>query len=305
MMLLISPEDFQRLSQACRQELLSLLAPRSGSISGDEGYAYFGEDEDAVADKDQQQSGRQTIEDVLEEKRVIDINVEQARDLVANISPESQQTLRLFARGTPVALDDLIGDGRPYKDFTYLKRSFVGAVNRRLRTVSGNRLAVLFSSDRDKTRIRITSAAAASLRQVLDVPEPLPELEFFDESGKSTSKDSAAANALQHRLKLAWQGFKGRPGEGRPSIGLIDVVKHLTGNGFQARFGAQTTWDEESSSPMYAFGPIESQEQAVARLTKRFSNADPDHFDHVDTDHVFLSHGEAPGILATMDLLVI
>ena len=68
-------------------------------------------------------------------------------------------------------MDDLIGEKGRYRDFTDLKRSFVGAVNRRLRTVTENRLAMLFASDRDKTRIRITPKSAMSLRLALDIPE--------------------------------------------------------------------------------------------------------------------------------------
>jgi hypothetical protein len=295
MMLLITPDDFQRLSPACRQELMSLLASRSGPVPSDEGYAYFGDDEEAATDKDQQPPGRQTIEDVLEEKRVVDINVEQARDLVANISQKSQQTLKLFARGTPVALDDLIGDSGLYKDFTELKRSFVGAVNRRLRTVSGNRLAVLFSSDRDKTRIRITPLAAASLRQVLDVQEPLPESEFFDGSGKRISADSDGAKALRDRLQSAWKEFMARPDNGLSSIPQIEVLKHLMDHGLQAQLGTPTTWDEESQSPLFEFDSRETQEQVRARLNNPYSTED-----HADPDNVFLSHSKTPGVLAKL-----
>ena len=165
MMMLITPDDFRNLSPACRQELLALFNSRVDQGNEVEPPAYYSGDDEGY-----QQSEPPTIDDVLEEKRVVDISVEQARELVANISPKSQETLKLFAPGTPVALDTLIGAGCPYRDFTDLKRSFVGAVNRRLRTVSGNRLAVLFASDRDKKCVRITPVAAASLRQVLDSP---------------------------------------------------------------------------------------------------------------------------------------
>jgi hypothetical protein len=68
-----------------------------------------------------------------------------------------------------VDIDDLVGAGKPYKDMNDLKRSFVGAVNRRLRTVVGNRGAVLFSSDRDKKRIRVLPMTAAALQHVMGI----------------------------------------------------------------------------------------------------------------------------------------
>ena len=166
-MIVLTPDDLQTLTPACREEILALLNSRIVQASANEPPLYYGEGQEGYFPSDQP-----TIDEVLEEKHVVDITAEQARELIANISPKSQQTLKLFAPGTPVALDDLIGEGCPYRDFTDLKRSFVGAVNRRLRTVSGDRLAVLFVSDRDKTRIRITPTAAASLREVLEVPAP-------------------------------------------------------------------------------------------------------------------------------------
>ena len=48
--------------------------------------------------------------------------------------------------------------------------------NRRLRTVVGNRSVVLFSSDRDRQKIRVLPAAASALRQAMGIPE----LEGFD-----------------------------------------------------------------------------------------------------------------------------
>lgn len=78
------------------------------------------------------------------EKVVVDITVEQARALVANLAEKSISTLRFFGGNGAVSLEELIGENSPYVNFTELKRSFVGAVNRRLRTVTGNRTAVLF-----------------------------------------------------------------------------------------------------------------------------------------------------------------
>ena len=77
-------------------------------------------------------------------KHVVDITEEQARALIANLSAKSIDSLRLFTTQQGVPLDDIVGEGKAYVSFTDLKRSFVGAVNRRLRTVTRNRSAVLF-----------------------------------------------------------------------------------------------------------------------------------------------------------------
>ena len=48
-------------------------------------------------------------------KQVISITKEQTVELLANIAVKSQQTLRMFAQAERVEIDDLIGDGKPYK----------------------------------------------------------------------------------------------------------------------------------------------------------------------------------------------
>lgn len=160
--LVISSEDFRRLSPATQKELLAVL------MGGDnEGDAMFGMDDgDSVPASSTQGSSANAG------KRVFPINPAQASELLSNLAEKSQQTLRLFAEGERVSVDDLVGEGRPYKDMNDLKRSFVGAVNRRLRTVVGNRSAVLFSSDRDRQKIRVLPMTASALRQAMGIPEP-------------------------------------------------------------------------------------------------------------------------------------
>jgi hypothetical protein len=161
MELVITSEDFRRLSPATQKELLAVLMGGDG-----DGDAMFGfDDNDSMPASGSQGSGTSTG------KRVFPINPTQATELLSNLAEKSQQTLRLFAVGERVAVDDLVGEGRPYKDMNDLKRSFVGAVNRRLRTVVGNRSAVLFSSDRDRQKIRVLPAAASALRQAMGIPE--------------------------------------------------------------------------------------------------------------------------------------
>lgn len=82
-------------------------------------------------------------------KTVVDISAEQLKELIANLSQKSIDTLKFFASGEPVSVDDLVGGGCPYSTFNELKRSFVGPVNRRLRTVTRNKSAVLFKKESD------------------------------------------------------------------------------------------------------------------------------------------------------------
>ncbi|MDO8943839.1 MAG: hypothetical protein Q7U75_11695, partial [Desulfobacterales bacterium] len=76
--------------------------------------------------------------------------------------------LKRFADGGSVSLDSLIGEGNPYETFNDLKRSFVGAVNRRLRTVTKIRTAVLFrkSASPEEEGISVKDLTAQSLRAV-------------------------------------------------------------------------------------------------------------------------------------------
>lgn len=162
MELVITSEDFRRLSPATQKELLALL---TGSDA--ESDAMFGVDDyDAIS------ASVALAASSSAEKRVFPINPTQATELLSNLAEKSQQTLRLFAEGGPVSVDNLVGEGCSYKDMNDLKRSFVGAVNRRLRTVVGNRSVVLFSSDRDRQKIRVLPAAASALRQAMGIPEP-------------------------------------------------------------------------------------------------------------------------------------
>jgi hypothetical protein len=162
MELVITSEDFRRLSPATQKELLAVLMGGDG-----DGDVMLGlDDYDSMPASGSQAGSASTG------KRVFPINPAQATELLSNLAEKSQQTLRLFAVGERVAVDDLVGEDRPYKDMNDLKRSFVGAVNRRLRTVVGNRSAVLFSSDRDRQKIRVLPTAASALRQAMGIPEP-------------------------------------------------------------------------------------------------------------------------------------
>lgn len=155
MQLHITSEEFRRLTPATQRELLSLL---TGDDSAED---YLGaEDYEPPSNASNTGNG---------DRRVVGITVEQTKELLSNLADKSQQTLRLFAQSERVEIDALVGEDMPYKDMNDLKRSFVGAVNRRLRTVLGDRGVVLFSSDRDRKRIRVLPVTASALRYVLGI----------------------------------------------------------------------------------------------------------------------------------------
>ncbi len=161
MMIVLNQEDFRRLSNACQQEIMETLLQPQSTIHPEEELPFF------WAEEAQHLTENIRLDVTDKEREVVSIDLSLAKELVARISEKSLSTLKLFTSCEPVQLDALIGEGRPYRDFNDLKRSFVGAVNRRLRTITGNRNAVFFASDPEKTRIRVTAQSASSLSEVL------------------------------------------------------------------------------------------------------------------------------------------
>ena len=253
MMLVLSSNDMRRLSPACRSELMALFMSSDANAQIDDDRFPPGIfDADAGGDG----AAMTAADDVHEEKRVVDLTVEEARDLVANISQRSQETLKLFASGQSLALSAFIGPGCEYRDYSELKRSFVGAVNRRLRTVSGNRNAALFSSDRDKTRIKTTRKTALALRCLFDMPEPMPDLDFIDRSGNAIDPDDSNAKQcaeLKVRLTSAWKDFAGRPNDAASSSWPARVLSHFASAGLELFVRIPTGPDEQTQSPEYEF----------------------------------------------------
>lgn len=167
MNIVLTAADLAKLSQATRDELQTLLfnPPQLAVVSlpDDElpEFEYGDAPWNAADSYDQPASP--------DSKVVIGIDETQATNLVANLSQKSIDTLKLFATGEYVLSDHLIGEGKPYESFADLKRSFVGAVNRRLRTVTRMRTAVLFRkvSTPDGEGIAVKDQTAAALRFVL------------------------------------------------------------------------------------------------------------------------------------------
>lgn len=140
MMIILTESDMARMPATLRSELQKFL------LAGNDE-----QEHDVSFDEHDIQDIPAYIEDLAfadnesgPAKLVVDITEEQAKALIGNLSSKSIETLRLFAKQEAVLLEDILGEGKAYANFTDLKRSFVGAVNRRLRTVTKNRTAVLF-----------------------------------------------------------------------------------------------------------------------------------------------------------------
>jgi len=278
MMIVVTPQDFSKLSKACQLELISMMgyAEVNNGFSG-EAISGFSSDEEIIADLYMQNPRHPTANDIVGDKQVIDITNEHAQSLIANISDKSLQTLKLFAQGEPIELNELVGADKLYENFNDLKRSFVGAVNRRLRTVTGNRQAVLFSTARSKageeaTRIRVKPRTAAALRMILNIREPLPEFEFYSSDGHLILKADPATKPMQdilhEKLSSAWQSFSGHPNHLLACVTPIQIAEHYVSHGFAVKIGSAVGWDEENNEPEYAFSePIFSIEVLTAKLS--------------------------------------
>ena len=168
MHIVLTQRDLERLSPATREELQSLLFGRASDaeeLAMDEAPPAFEYAEPVGVGTEPWEASFPPAE----AKVVVETDVEQTRKLVANLSPKSIETLKRFAAGGNVPLDSLIGEANPYESFNDLKRSFVGAVNRRLRTVTKIRTAVLFrkAASPEGDGISVKDLTAQSLRSVL------------------------------------------------------------------------------------------------------------------------------------------
>ena len=189
MMISISPADFCRLSPACQQELLALFTSSGQSSQSDlnrydsvgSGYGHTDLDRSAPAPGGAtsalSQSAKVTRTHRNAKKRIVELSVDQARQLIENVSQRSQTTLQLFVYGGWVRVDSLVGPDKVYPELTVLKRSLIGGITRRLRTVTGDREAALFVANPDKSAFCIWSVNACALRQAFNLPESSPRLD--------------------------------------------------------------------------------------------------------------------------------
>lgn len=171
MMIILNEHDVRRLSPEFQLELQRLFFEKASEPQAQpEDLFMF----DAPPEEYSTEQSEGLDADAKDGKRVIDISVEDAKALIANISAKSLQTLELFAAGNPIALDKLIGPEQPYENLTDLKRSFIGAVTRRLRTVTRNKQAALFlqttsAPDNAATAIAIRPISAVALRVAMNL----------------------------------------------------------------------------------------------------------------------------------------
>ena len=173
-MILINEHDLAKMSVELRNELMQLMFdPESNSIEdfyGGQPDIGFEEHKMAYPEEQQYVHDGSANSKSKNRKKVIGIDESQARDLIANLNEKSIETLKYFTTEDPVLIDTLVGKGKPYATFNELKRSFVGPVNRRLRTVTQNKMSVLFrksETDGDESKISVKSETASSLSKVL------------------------------------------------------------------------------------------------------------------------------------------
>jgi hypothetical protein len=174
MMILINKHDLAKMSVELRNELMQLMFDQE-SNSNEDFYTEIpdiGLEEHEMAYPEEQQyvPGESANSKSKNLKKVIGIDESQARDLIANLSDKSIETLKYFTTKDPVLIDTLVGKGKPYATFNELKRSFVGPVNRRLRTVTQNKTSVLFKKseqDGDESKFSVKPETGSSLSKVL------------------------------------------------------------------------------------------------------------------------------------------
>lgn len=171
MFLVLTKQDLARLSPELRAELQELIFSKKNADHEEIEFADWGIDDGADHETDREHSPPwpDSYEKSGEGKKVIDINVAEAKALIGNLSAKSIETLKQFASNESVSFDSLVGPGSAYESLSVLKRSFVGAVNRRLRTVTRNRSAVLFRKIEGENglSIAVRPMTAAALQQAM------------------------------------------------------------------------------------------------------------------------------------------
>ena len=171
-MIVLTKQDLARMSPELRNELMQVIFDTDETPADDllKDTIDFKEYQQFLSETPPQFELINEQVDIKKTKSVIEINEEHAKSLIANLSDKSINTLKEFTTNEPVTLDYLVGIDKPYKDFVELKRSFVGPVNRRLRTVTGNRSAMLFlkvNEEDSDAKISVKEGTAIALKKIL------------------------------------------------------------------------------------------------------------------------------------------
>jgi len=167
MKIILTDADLSRMSQKLRDDLLQFIGT---PIKYDENLYLYDANTKGLDDIMPEFHFPEEVlkkEAKSKSKNVIDINAEQAESLIANLSDKSIETLHLFTQNEPIQVSSLIGEGKAYNDYIELKRSFVGPVNRRLRTVTGNKTAVLFLKESEE-EMAVKETTAISLAAIFN-----------------------------------------------------------------------------------------------------------------------------------------
>lgn len=307
MMITLNARDFNQLSESCQKEVLALLAFNDGDASSGKDHARLaGEDLemnfDGVMDRrepavENPANSGESVHRVIQlpaKKELVDISIEQARQLIANVGELSKKTLRLLASRQSVPLEVLIGPNADYADYQLLKKSLVGAVNRRLRTVTGNRAAVLLVGDQSKSYIGLRPLSAAALRQALDVLEPIPLIEYFDREGFQLDTELPEALAFFAFVQAAWRDFTLRPPIGFAHVSALQIAEHLVTHGFKLTYGRYVVAENGGQIGRFEYLP-EVDAREFIHVNDGFSNCADDAA--VNSRRTFLTHVAVPGVL--------
>ena len=310
MMITLNARDFNRLSASCQKEVLALLAFNDGDASSGKDHARLaGEDlemnfdgvmdrrEPAVENPANSGESAQRVIQPPPKKELVDISIEQARQLIANVGELSKKTLRLLASRQSVSLEVLIGPNADYADYQLLKKSLVGAVNRRLRTVTRNRAAVLLVGDLSKSYIGLRPVSAAALRQALDVQEPIPLIKYFNLEGFQLDAELPGTLAFFAFVETAWCDFTLRPPLGSADVSASQISEHLINHGFKPIGGRYVVEENEGQIGRIEYLP-ELDAREFIRDKDGFSNYDEPIT--AESIRILLSHPAAPGVFGSV-----
>lgn len=308
MLITLTERDFKRLSAACQQELLALLTLNDAESQAGEDLAQLAEEDWArhlgdAAGQVRPVAGRglksrkpmSPVGDPIRKKEILELSVEQARQLVVNVNDRNKATLKMLAAKERVQLNALVGPGAAYSHNAQLNRSLVGAVNRKLRAVTGNRDAVLFSGDAAKSSIRLRPKSAAALRQALDVAEPMPSFEFYDQNGQQINSASSSALAFNDLVEPAWRDIKMRPEVGDAGLSVPLIIGHLMKHGFKL-VGGKVAAESEGKTGRFEYQPEFNDESAVISRIGLDGVAYLSDLDGVTSEKIFLIHESVPGV---------